>query len=92
MAHKKAGGSAKNSADSNPQYLGVKLTDGQEVKVGQIILRQRGTKVMAGEGVGIARDHTLFGLVDGIVRFSSKRKINFDNTKTVRKIVNIVSK
>ncbi len=90
MAHRKAGGVAKNSADSNAQYLGIKITDGQKVKVGQLILRQRGTKVLAGEGVGIGKDHTLFALVDGIVKFSSKRKINFDNTKTVRKIINII--
>ena len=90
MAHRKAGGSAGNSADSNAQYRGIKITDGQAVKTGQIIVRQLGTKIMAGDGVGIGKDYTLFALKDGVVKFSSKRKVNFDNTITRRKIVNIV--
>ena len=59
MAHKKAGGSSKNGRDSNPKYLGVKVGDGQFVQGGFILVRQRGTRMLAGENVGIGRDHTL---------------------------------
>lgn len=69
MAHKKAGGSTRNGRDSNPKYLGVKRYGGQLVCAGEIIIRQRGTRVHAGEGVGIGRDHTLYALVEGIVKF-----------------------
>jgi len=90
MAHRKAGGSAKNLRDSNPQYLGIKLTDGQMARTGQSIVRQRGTKVMAGANVGVAKDHTLFALTDGKVKFTSKRKLNFDQTTTRRKVAHVV--
>jgi len=89
MATKKAGGTAKNLTDSNPKFLGVKLSDGEVAKIGDIIVRQRGTAVMAGKNVGVGKDHTLFALKPGIVEFKNKRKLNFDGTKTVRKIVNI---
>ncbi|MCL2519707.1 MAG: 50S ribosomal protein L27 [Spirochaetaceae bacterium] len=69
MATKKGGGSAKNGRDGNAKYLGVKIYGGQAIKVGQIIIRQRGTKVHAGEGVGVGKDHTLFALTDGVVKF-----------------------
>ena len=69
MAHKKAGGSSKNGRDSNPKYLGLKVGDGQVVSGGSIIMRQRGTKMLAGKGVGVGRDHTLFALFDGRVSF-----------------------
>ena len=59
MAHTKAGGTTKNLRDSNPKYLGVKRADGQAVAVGQIIVRQRGTKIMAGKNIGMGKDHTL---------------------------------
>lgn len=91
MAHRKAGGSAKNLTDSNPQYLGVKRADGEPVKIGQVIIRQRGTKVMAGSGVGVGKDHTLFALVDGVVKFGSARKTNFTGKDVRRKKVDIVS-
>lgn len=91
MAHRKAGGSAKNLRDSNPQYLGIKLTDGQTARTGQSIVRQRGTKIMAGDNVGVAKDNTLFALADGKVKFTSKRKTNFDNTITRRKVANIIA-
>lgn len=90
MAHRKAGGSAKNLRDSNAQYLGIKLSDGQTAKTGQSIVRQRGTKIMAGDNVAVAKDHTLFALVDGKVKFTSKRKMNFDKTITRRKVANVV--
>ena len=89
MSTKKAGGTAKNLTDSNPKYLGVKLYAGEHAKVGSIIVRQRGTKMMAGENVGLGKDHTLFALKEGKVSFGNKRKQNFDGTMTVRKIVSV---
>ncbi len=70
MAHKKAGGSTRNGRDSNPKYLGVKRFGGQHVLAGNIIIRQRGTSTHAGENVGIGRDHTLYALTEGFVKFS----------------------
>ena len=67
MAHKKGGGSSRNGRDSNPKMLGVKIFGGQTVTAGMILVRQRGTKIAAGTGVGLGRDHTLFALVDGHV-------------------------
>ncbi len=90
MAHKKAQGAAKNLNDSNPQYLGTKLYAGQLAKAGAIIVRQRGTKIMPGTFVGVGKDHTLYALREGIVKFTNKRKMNFDGTKTVRKAANII--
>jgi len=72
MAHKKAGGSSKNGRDSNPQMLGVKRFGGQHVLAGNIIVRQRGTKYAAGKNIGTGKDHTLFALMDGIVKFTRK--------------------
>jgi large subunit ribosomal protein L27 len=69
MAHKKAGGSSRNGRDSAGRRLGVKKFGGQEVIAGNIIVRQRGTKFHPGANVGIGRDHTLFALVDGSVKF-----------------------
>lgn len=69
MAHKKAGGSTRNGRDSNPKYLGVKLYGGQAVDAGNIIVRQRGTQFHPGTNVGLGRDHTLFALTDGTVKF-----------------------
>jgi large subunit ribosomal protein L27 len=89
MAHKKAQGAAKNLTDSNPQYLGTKLYDGQVAQAGSIIVRQRGTKILPGTSVGMGKDHTLYALADGFVKFSSKRKQNFDGTTSVRKVANV---
>ncbi|MDO8594629.1 MAG: 50S ribosomal protein L27 [bacterium] len=89
MAHKKAGGTAKNLTGSNPQYLGVKLHAGQKAKTGNIIIRQRGTVFMAGKNVSVAKDHTLFADRDGIVSFKSKRKTNYDGSVITRKQVNV---
>jgi large subunit ribosomal protein L27 len=69
MAHKKGGGSSRNGRDSNPQMLGVKIYGGQVVGAGQILVRQRGTKIAPGTGVGLGRDHTLFALVPGHVKY-----------------------
>lgn len=70
MAHKKGQGSTRNGRDSNPKYLGVKRSDGQFVLAGNILVRQRGTRIKAGDNVGVGRDHTLFSLVDGTVKYS----------------------
>ncbi len=72
MAHKKAGGSTRNGRDSESKRLGVKVYGGQTVKAGNIIIRQRGTRVHNGVNVGCGRDHTLFALTDGVVRFEIK--------------------
>ena len=72
MAHKKAGGSSRNGRDSHSQRLGVKLFGGESCLAGNIIVRQRGTKMDAGENVGVGRDHTLFATVDGVVDFRTR--------------------
>jgi len=72
MAHKKAGGSSRNGRDTEGRRLGLKRSGGQAVLAGNILVRQRGTKVCAGRNVGMGRDHTLFALVDGKVEFSRK--------------------
>jgi large subunit ribosomal protein L27 len=69
MAHKKAGGSSRNGRDSQSKRLGVKRYGGQHVSAGSILVRQRGTKIHAGDNVGIGRDHTLFAMASGHVRF-----------------------
>lgn len=69
MAHKKGMGSSRNGRDSKPKMLGVKRFDGQLVTAGSIIVRQRGTKIRPGENVGLGRDHTIFALIDGYVKF-----------------------
>ncbi len=74
MAHKKGVGSSRNGRDSESKRLGVKLYDGQVVRAGGIIVRQRGTKIEAGNNVGLGRDHTLFALVDGKVKFEYARR------------------
>jgi len=83
MAHKKAGGSTRNGRDSNPQYLGVKVYGDQGVIAGNIIVRQRGTKFHAGLNVGLGKDHTLYALADGIVRFATRGPQN-------RKFVDVI--
>lgn len=74
MAHKKGMGSTRNGRDSAGQRLGVKRSDGQVINAGTIIMRQRGTVVRPGNNVGIGRDHTLFALIDGTVRFENATK------------------
>lgn len=72
MAHKKAGGSSKNGRDSESKRLGVKVYGGQRIHAGGIIVRQRGTRVHPGINVGCGKDHTLFAISDGVVRFETK--------------------
>ena len=76
MAHKKAGGSSRNGRDSEGRRLGVKKFGGETVIPGNIIIRQRGTKVHPGVNVGMGKDHTLFALVDGEVTFATKGALN----------------
>ncbi len=90
MAHKKAAGTTKNGRDSNPQYLGVKVNHGQSITTGQIIVRQRGTTVLAGRNVGMGKDHTLFALKDGKVSFGTKRKTSFNNSIDRKKTASVV--
>jgi len=73
MAHKKGAGSSRNGRESESKRLGVKLYGGQVVKAGNIIVRQRGTVHHPGKNVGIGKDHTLFAMIDGTVKFSKKR-------------------
>jgi large subunit ribosomal protein L27 len=90
MAHRKAGGTAKNLRDSNPKYLGTKLADGQKAQSGSIIIRQRGTVIMAGTNVAIGKDHTLYALKPGTVKFGSKRKTSFHGKTSVKKVVHVI--
>jgi large subunit ribosomal protein L27 len=90
MAHRKAGGTAKNLRDSQPKYLGVKLADGQKARAGSVIVRQRGTAIMAGTNVSVGKDHTLFALKPGTVKFGSKRKTSFNGSTSVKKVVNVI--
>ena len=75
MAHKKGAGSSKNGRDSKSKRLGVKIFGGQNIIAGNIIVRQRGTVHKAGDNVGMGKDHTLFALTDGVVKFTKKRNI-----------------
>ncbi|AOY00645.1 MULTISPECIES: 50S ribosomal protein L27 [Chitinibacteraceae] len=72
MAHKKAGGSSRNGRDSQAKRLGIKVYGGELIPAGSIIVRQRGTEFHPGENVGIGKDHTLFALVDGYVKYAIK--------------------
>ena len=76
MAQKKGGGSTRNGRDSEAKRLGVKVFGGEQINAGSIIVRQRGTRVHAGENVGMGKDHTLFALVDGQVSFAIKGELN----------------
>ena len=89
MSKTKSAGSTKLGRDSKPKYLGVKLTDGQKVKTGMIIVRQRGTRVLAGKNVGVGKDHTLFALKPGVVKFSAKRKTLFSGIQRTAKVVSV---
>ncbi|HEX75620.1 MAG TPA: 50S ribosomal protein L27 [Dehalococcoidia bacterium] len=74
MAHKKSGGSTRGGRDSQPKRLGVKRYDGQQVHAGTILVRQRGTRIHPGNNVGVGKDHTLFALIDGVVKFEPATK------------------
>ena len=90
MSKVKAGGTSKNLTDSKPKFLGVKIADGQTAKAGAIIIRQRGTRYLAGPNTDLGKDHTIFALKAGVVKFSNKRKVRFDGKPVVRKFVQVV--
>ncbi len=90
MAHTKAKSSTKLGRDSNPQYLGVKMADGQKAKAGCIIIRQRGSKYLPGKNVGCGTDYTLFALKEGIVKFKTTQKTTFQGLKRKAKVVEII--
>ena len=92
MAHRKAGGTAKNLRDSNPKYLGTKLHDGEIARAGNIIVRQRGTKIMAGKNTSLGKDHTIFAKTEGKVKFSTKRKLGFNGRMKVMSSVSVESR
>lgn len=89
MAKTKAAGATKLGRDSLPKYLGVKIFEGQKVKPGMIIVRQRGTKFFPGKNVKRGSDDTLYAVKSGIVKFGTKRKKRFDNSQRIVKIVNV---
>ena len=89
MAHKKAGGSSKNLRDSNPKYLGTKVGDGQTVKTGMVLVRQRGTKIHPGKNVKKGKDDTLYAMIKGLVKFTTRKRRRFDGSLKTAKFVNI---
>ncbi len=89
MSTKKAGGSSKNLSDSQPKYLGIKLYAGEKAKPGSIIVRQRGTRIMAGKNVRVATDHTLYAMKEGLVEFGHTRKVGFNGKTQVKKTVSV---
>ena len=89
MATKKAAGSAKNLTDSKPKYLGVKLYAGEKAMRGNIIIRQRGTKFIAGKNVDMGKDHTLYAIKDGTVSVRETRKTRFDGSVVKRNVVEV---
>ena len=90
MSTKKAGGSSRNLRDSQPKFLGIKVADGQKVKSGGIIVRQRGTKIMSGLNVRVGKDHTLFSTTEGRVSFRDQRKKRFDGQIIKKKVVDVL--
>ncbi len=90
MAHTKAIGTTKNGRDSQPKYLGVKLTEGQLAGIGSIIVRQRGTKVVPGTGVRLGKDYTIYAVVPGKVKFTTMRKIGYNGDRRVVKVASVV--
>mgnify|MGYP000280055177 CR=1 FL=1 len=90
MSQKKGGGSTKNLRDSNAKYLGIKRNQGVSVKTGEVLVRQRGTKIIAGSNVKVGKDHTLFAEKDGVVNFRTSRKKRFDGKVVAKKTVDVV--
>lgn len=89
MATRKAAGTARNLSDSNPKYLGIKLYAGEKANPGSIIVRQRGSRLLAGKNVKTGVDYTLYSVAEGKVNFTSKRKKNIDGTTSTKKVVNV---
>ncbi|MBW3538250.1 50S ribosomal protein L27 [Candidatus Parcubacteria bacterium] len=91
MAHTKAGGSTKLGRDSAGQRLGVKLFGGQMAQGGDIVVRQRGTRMVPGEGVAVGKDHTIFATRPGAVSFSTRKVAKFTGQKVRRTVVSVTS-
>ncbi|HZZ99379.1 MAG TPA: 50S ribosomal protein L27 [Candidatus Paceibacterota bacterium] len=90
MAHTKAIGTTKNGRDSQPKYLGVKLYDGQVANIGNIIIRQRGTKFVPGTGVRLGSDYTIYATSAGKVKFTTRRKAKFNGERRIVKVVSVI--
>lgn len=90
MAHTKAIGSTQLGRDAQPKYLGVKLYTGELAKPGSIIIRQRGTKFIPGQGVRIGSDDTIYAVITGKVKFTTKKKTQYDGSKRLVKIVSVM--
>lgn len=90
MAHTKAIGSTQLGRDSQPKYLGVKLYDGQIAKPGSIIVRQRGTKFLPGKGVRLGRDYTVYAVVAGKIKFTTRKKKLYNGQRRLVKVVNVI--
>lgn len=91
MAHTKAIGTTQLGRDSQPKYRGVKLYDGQVAKIGSVIVRQTGSKFIAGKGVRTGSDYTIYSVVNGKVKFTTTRKTNFDGSRRIVKVVNVLT-
>jgi large subunit ribosomal protein L27 len=91
MAHTKAIGSTQLGRDSQPKYLGVKLHDGEKAQPGSIIIRQRGSKFLPGAGVRQGSDDTLYSAISGKVKFTTTKKIKFDGTRRLVKVVSVIA-
>ena len=90
MAHTKAVGAGKYGKDSRPKYLGVKLSGGQKAKVGDIIIRQRGTKFIPGTGVRLGKDDTIYSVKNGQVKFTTKKMLKHNGQRRLVKIVSVI--
>ncbi len=90
MAKTKAAGGTKLGRDSRPKYLGVKLFDGQPVKTGGIIVRQRGTRILAGVNAAAGKDYTIYATSDGVVKFRTTKKRSFDGTRRTASVVDVL--
>jgi len=92
MSKTKSAGSTSLGRDSKPKYLGIKLSGGQEAKPGSIIVRQRGSRFIAGNNVRKGNDDTLFSIAKGVVKFATKKIKKFDGNRRIVKVVNVESK
>ncbi|MBP9822011.1 MAG: 50S ribosomal protein L27 [Candidatus Pacebacteria bacterium] len=91
MAHTKALSTTENGRDSQPKYLGVKLSQGQRANIGNIIIRQHGTKFLPGTGVRLGKDYTIYAMIAGLVKFTTKRKTGFNGDRRIVKVVSVVA-
>jgi len=92
MAHKKGGGSTRNGRDSQSKRLGIKVYDTQIVTAGSILVRQRGTKIHPGHNVGVGKDHTLYALIDGSVKYEHKPTGKYEHKPTGKKCASVYRK